>query len=339
MEFVHPALLGGAALAAVPIILHFILRQKPKRFEFPALRFVQQRRQVNQRRMRLQHLLLLALRIAAICLLAVALARPSMRASGVIADQEAPVAAALVFETAPHMGYRHENQSRLEVAQEIALKLLSDFPHESQVAVLDTRGQPGVFQVDLGAARQRIERLELTPVTQPILTAVDEALRLLGEATQQRREIYIFTDLTAASWSTEAREELNKRLSPLPQLGVYVVDVGVLKPQNFGLGEIRLSSQVLAQNSPLVVSTDLVARGTEGDRGVVLEMLDIHGKPQKRNQETWKLADGQPQSVEFSVGGLPIGTIRANCGLSARMAWLATIYATSRSKFKTVAGG
>lgn len=80
------------------------------------------------------------------------------------------------------------------------------------------------------------------------------------------------------------------------------------KPQDFGLGEVRLNSQILAQNSPLVVSTDLVARGTSGERGVVLEMLDVHGKPQKRNQETWKLADGQPQAIEFSMGGLPIGT-------------------------------
>ena len=103
----------------MPIVLHLIMRRKPKLLEFPALRFIQKRHDTNQRRLRLRHLLLLLLRMAVDRLLAFALARPSMQvpAAASLGSQEAPVAAALVFDAAPHMDYRHENKTRLEVAQ------------------------------------------------------------------------------------------------------------------------------------------------------------------------------------------------------------------------------
>jgi hypothetical protein len=307
MDFLHPGLLAGSLLAVVPVILHLVMRQKPKRFEFPALRFIHQRRAANQRRLRLRHWVLLALRMAAIALLALALARPSVRAPGVPGAVHGPVAAALVFDTAPRMGYRHENKTRLEQAQEIASGLLNDLPPESQVAILDTRGHPGVFQIDLAAAQDRVRRLELSPRTQPMLEAMDEALRLLSSADRRRKEIYLFTDMSAAAWSSDASPQLRKQLDALADLGVYIVDVSIGSPQNCGLGELRLSSPVISQTTRLLVSTDVACRGAGGQRDVVLEMLDRDGKPQKRNQATVEVAEGQPGRVEFAMTGLPRG--------------------------------
>ncbi|MDZ7620880.1 MAG: BatA domain-containing protein, partial [Patescibacteria group bacterium] len=139
MTFVTPALLAGAFLVAVPILLHLVMRQKPRRLEFPALRFVARRHETNQRRLRLRHLLLLLLRAGAIALLALALARPTLRWAGSIGSQEAPVAAVLVFDAAPRMQYRAENRTRMEEAQEFGLWLLGQLPRNSQIAVLDTR--------------------------------------------------------------------------------------------------------------------------------------------------------------------------------------------------------
>src|SRR3954454_23625595 len=85
MAFVNLSLLAGGLLITIPVVLHLIMRQKPKVFVFPAVRFIQQRRLANQRRLQLRHWLLLALRCAAIGLLALALARPSV-ASGALSS-------------------------------------------------------------------------------------------------------------------------------------------------------------------------------------------------------------------------------------------------------------
>ena len=71
------------------------------------------------------------------------------------------MAAALMFDAAPHMQYRHENQTRLEAAKDLGLWLVAQLPEQSEIAVLDTRlGATAAFQADRGAAKDRIERLE-----------------------------------------------------------------------------------------------------------------------------------------------------------------------------------
>ena len=68
LTFLTPLMLAGAVLVAAPIILHLMMRQQPKHLMFPALRFIRQRNDANKRRLKLRHLLLLALRCAVIVL-------------------------------------------------------------------------------------------------------------------------------------------------------------------------------------------------------------------------------------------------------------------------------
>ena len=81
MSLIHPAILYGLGLAAIPVILHFLLRTKPKKLLFPALRLIQVRRKSNVRRLHLRHIWLLLLRIAVIVTLVLAIARPSLPAA------------------------------------------------------------------------------------------------------------------------------------------------------------------------------------------------------------------------------------------------------------------
>lgn len=81
MSLLHPALLSGLVLAVVPILLHLLLRAKPKRLIFPALRLIRKNQRQNVRRMNLRHLWLLFLRVMVIVLVVLALTRPSLPAA------------------------------------------------------------------------------------------------------------------------------------------------------------------------------------------------------------------------------------------------------------------
>jgi hypothetical protein len=83
MAFVNISLLAGGLLMALPILLHLVMRQRPKQLVFPALRFIQQRQEANRRQLQLKHWLLLGLRCSLVLLAALALARPSV-ASGLM---------------------------------------------------------------------------------------------------------------------------------------------------------------------------------------------------------------------------------------------------------------
>ncbi|HWB12947.1 MAG TPA: BatA domain-containing protein [Pirellulales bacterium] len=314
MDFVTPVLLFGACAAAVPVVLHLVMRQQPRHLLFPALRFVQVRESANRRRLRLRHLLLLLLRVAAIFLLAVALARPSIKSGGLIGDEESPVAAALVFDTSPRMGYKSENKTRLEAAQETASWLLKQLPTDSLVAVVDSApGQP-VFQVDMGAAQQRVSRLETTAAPQDLWTVIEQAAELLkkGEPerkeTPERKEMYIFSDLAKAEWDPQAASRLRHRLAEITGLGIYVIDVGVNAPQNLALGELRLSSESITRNRPWSIATEVQSTGLADERAVEVYIVGDNGEEQKRAQEVLKVAEGASQGIEFSLGPLDTGT-------------------------------
>jgi hypothetical protein len=138
MGFLTPALLGGIALIAIPIALHLVMRRQPKELVFPALRFVKQRRDANRRRMKLRHLLLLALRCLLIAGLATALARPTLKGAGLKGKEGAPLAMSLVIDNSLRMQYVHQNRSRLEHATQTALELVEKLPEEAAGRRMDS---------------------------------------------------------------------------------------------------------------------------------------------------------------------------------------------------------
>src|SRR5436309_5695445 len=102
----NPILLLGAALVGLPILLHLIMKQEPKRLPFPAFRFLKQRLKTNQRKLRLRHFILLAMRMLLIALFCLALYQPSILSEGLIdISGKQPLAVVMVIDTSPSMSY------------------------------------------------------------------------------------------------------------------------------------------------------------------------------------------------------------------------------------------
>ncbi len=381
MAFVNLSLLLGGALKAIPVVLHLIMRQKPKQLVFPAVRFIQQRRIANQRRLQLRHWILLALRCAAIGLVALALARPSVASAElsnwlaiglmgaaavglaliaavalalraaksltfglfgaaaaqalmlavmavrslwggapVIGDQEAPVAAVLVVDTSPRMDYRHENRTRLELARETADWLVRQFPADSEVAVIDSRSGSGAFAADRAAAAKMIERVRPTGTPRPLPESITTAINLARQYELARKEVYVFTDLSQAAWSTGAGDDLAKLLAEQRNVLLYLIDVGAEKPRNFALGDLTLSSEVVPQGGELALEVEVRAIGPGASKTVELQLEESDptlpilrdGKPVlpksvRRGSQEVKLADGSAERVQFVLHNLDPG--------------------------------
>lgn len=316
---------GGAALVGVPILLHLIMRQKPKPLVFPALRFVKERRDQNQRTLELRHWLLLLLRCLALLVLGALLARPSvasaqlgdwlifggvataMLAAGFLAavslaqsrepwltwtfagltlalllasavmifrirggqaaaplgDAEAPVAAAILIDTAPRMGYELENQTRLEAAKSLVEDwLLGELPANSEIAMLSSRRGGARFARDRGSAIAALDALEVNNLSQPLPTIIPRALKLLEDSELPRKELYLFTDLAAAAWESDRAREIATALADNKQIAVYVIDVGAEQPSNTAIRDLRLlSGEVLGPGGDLQLEVDLSQTG------------------------------------------------------------------------------
>lgn len=82
LTVLHPLLLWGTALIAVPVLIHLLLRQRPRPRAWAAMRWLLAAAKAAERRWRLTNLLLLLLRCLAVVLIALALARPSLAGLG-----------------------------------------------------------------------------------------------------------------------------------------------------------------------------------------------------------------------------------------------------------------
>ena len=188
------------AVVTIPVLLHLFMRRKPVPHRFPALRFLQARSHMKKRRLKLQHLLLLLVRVLALCILVLALSRPVLRGSGWIVDQEGPVAVACVVDTAPRMLLRQENRTRLDEVRDIASNLFEKLPSESKIAIVDTGDGEASFSASAVVAANRIERLTAGASSVNMATAMNDAVRLLESSDIERKELYVFTDLSHGGW-------------------------------------------------------------------------------------------------------------------------------------------
>ena len=323
----------GGGLVLTPIVLHLLMKPKPKPFVFPALRFLRESAVSNRRQLRLRQWLLLLLRCLVILLLAAALAGPAVAANDfgkwistggtgfllaiislvllsgwfrekrnlfllaplaaiwiglacwfgwslgqamsaeseqILGQSEAPVSALFIVDTSPRMSYRHENQTHLGRATEMANWTIQQLPPESQIAVADSRDDQPFFSVDASAAKKRIATLELNYTSLAIPEVLYRGLKLLEQSAHERREIYIITDLTRQSWTSQRTQQIRDQLEKLSGVSLFVIDVGTSSITNLSLAAPKLHSSVLAANSGLRMTADISRIGPPVERTVEL---------------------------------------------------------------------
>jgi hypothetical protein len=322
MTFVYPFLLGGLALVGVPVLLHLIMRQKPKHLLFPALRFLLQRHRTNQRKLQLRHLLLLALRMLLIAAICLALARPKLINDRLNWNTERPVAAVLVFDTSYSMEYNSGGRTRLDEAKRRALEWLDHLPEGSRVAVYDTAGSGGDWLPSLSMARERIAGLELRADNYPVTNQLPFAYDLLGKLDEESdnpeeiplRFLFIFSDRMQGSWNADHADRLQKQLgSRSPPLVVHpiFVDVGVANAANVAV-TLADFDQVVPANKPVVVKAKVQANGTRCDT-VLSCQFDKNG-PTDPQQVV--LEPGQARVFNFERRDLTPGFHQAEISLA-----------------------
>jgi hypothetical protein len=323
----NPILLVGAALVGLPILLHLIMKQEPKRLPFPAFRFLKQRLKTNQRKLRLRHFLLLALRMLLIALFCLALYQPSILSSGLIdLHGRQPLAVVLVIDTSPGMGYADGDKTHLEEACRRATELINELPDGSRVAVIETGDPGGDWLPSVSDARASVAELakksprpgqDVVAVgggqsvsaslvhAYHLLKTVDEQSDTAGET--MPRLVAVFTDRAASSWDASRLDDLKKIRDavPPPAVAHVIIDVGTDKPVNVAILSAEMNDnrpQIVPANQPVAVTVAVSAAGLD-TRPVVLAKLDDNAPARKEVE----VRDGQIQTLTFDFRDLKPG--------------------------------
>jgi hypothetical protein len=210
LAFLSPLFLTAAAAVAVPVLVHLFRRRTEEQVAFSAVRFLRPAPTENARRRRIRELLLLALRVAAILLLALAFARPYF-------TRDRAAAGAPVTIVAVDVSYSMSAPGQFARAIDLAGQAVGRAPSNHLVGVIAfddearTIVPPGT---DRALARSAIERM----TTGFGATRYRAALARGAELAQNAGRVVLVTDRQQNGW--EGGDE-----TPLPSaVTIEVID-------------------------------------------------------------------------------------------------------------------
>ena len=196
MSFLFPAFLAGALAIAIPILLHFVRRESAPPLAFSDLRFLRRAQSAAVRRRWLRDWLLLALRVAALLLLAAAFARPFFDATGLAGRPVTVVALDTSFSMSfPGMFERARAAARAAVAAAPAGDLVGVVTFDDRARVV-AEPAPG-----RDAAAAAIGRAEAGYGATRYAAALDAAAGVIGA---REGRIVVVTDLQQSGWDAGA---------------------------------------------------------------------------------------------------------------------------------------
>ncbi|GIW87734.1 MAG: hypothetical protein KatS3mg108_2058 [Isosphaeraceae bacterium] len=296
--FLNTSLVAGVALAAIPVVLHLLLKQTPKHVVFPALRLLRHRQERTTQRLRIKNWLLLLARMALLALMALALARPRFDAKVAAGDENVESAMALVFDTSLSMAYTEQGRSRLDDAKTLAEQLLQRTHTASDVYVLNSGRPAEPARLSPAAARSLIATLEIEPANQPLNTAISLAAQTVAQSDKPRREVFVLTDLTRSAWNPTETIRLDARTdrpdSPANSVALYLLNLG--PPDNArsdaAITRVEPANSLVGQDEPLPIRAFVRATGQPARR-----IAEFFVDGQKRDQKAITVPAGSEAEI------------------------------------------
>jgi hypothetical protein len=302
LSMMHAGLAAGAALAALPVILHLFMRQTPKHVIFPALRLVKERQKRSKKRMRIKNWLLLLARMALVALMALALARPSLYREAPLGSGSQPTALGLVFDTSLSMGYVEKDKTRLEEAKERAREIVTKLPDSSLVFVVDSAEPPVPAGRSPAQALKRIDELTIRPINRPLNAAMGQVYPAVADCDRPRRIVYVLTDLSRTSWNPEKSAEGLDQVDRLKKskgsrIVTFIRGVAATEITNISLEQAEPSSSVATQGDPIEIRGRIRSQAAKPITRVV--EFEVDGK--KKDEKTLEIPPGGEVEVNFTA--------------------------------------
>ena len=245
ISFLSPLFLAAAATAAVPIVLHLLKREPEPRVKFAAVKLLKRAPVELTEKRHLRELILLALRVAALLLLAVAFARPFFASGAASASVDATMVA---IDTS----YSLSAPGRMERARQLAKDAVARVPAGDLVGIVTFADAADVIarpSADRALALAAIDGVSAGFGATRYRVGLNAAAQALSG---RRGTIVVVTDLQESGW------DAGDRASVPQSVRIDVVDVGPLPP-NLAVTAIRRDADRIVAS---VRNTDSRARET-----------------------------------------------------------------------------
>ncbi len=307
----HPWMLIGTAGGAIPIIIHLLNRRRFKTVRWAAMEFLLASLKKNYKRVRMQNLLLLLLRVLIIMLMAVALSRPMLPQSGMFDAIARPGRhAVIVVDKSLSTRYQQGDQTTFDRIQSVAGSIINSLGEGDVVSVLGMSDivEPVIEEPtsDLAQARRIVERMNPGWGGSDVRGTLEAVADLLERTADEkpRKDVYLVTDMQASGWGEKDQPPSDELAAALEKIGrsagLFVVDKGpaVRHPENLAVVALETDSNVIGVGRRVTLTAKVHNFGTAAQRQVDVNFfVDNFNQGERRIEE---IEPGETESVAFS---------------------------------------
>ncbi|MBI4712300.1 MAG: BatA domain-containing protein [Planctomycetes bacterium] len=200
MSFVSPAYLWLLLAGALPVIIHLLNRQRYQTVRWAAMEFLLAASHKNRRRIQMENLLLLLLRVAIVLGLAFTFARPYLKKPVLNALTAPDTHLVIAIDNSYSMGYRDGSATIFEQVKDVARKLIDTLRVDrgDRLTLMTLSEYPETLINDVSLhitqAKKRVDELALTDYATNIMKTLALADDIASKSTASRTVIYLVTD-------------------------------------------------------------------------------------------------------------------------------------------------
>jgi hypothetical protein len=280
MTFISPIFLGFLALATVPVIIHLLNRRRFQLVEWAPMKYLKLTIKTNRRRLRIEQLILLAIRTLIVMLLVFAIARPVLSPTGLggwLAGR-GRTSRIIVIDDSLSMGYRDQGRAAFDQAKEAASQIVRAVGAQDAITAIVTSNlsTPVVRDVHVEDSTRIVSTINgLTLSDAPsdwpaVFRAVGDQL---ASATFPTKEVVLITDMRKSGWDAQVSEYAKKWAAD--KVSMKIIDVGSRNASNVSLLGIETEEPLVLPNAQV----NLLARIRNNTPNAIAgsqAMLDIN---------------------------------------------------------------
>ncbi len=241
MSFVQGGMLAALAALAIPILIHLLFRRKARPVDLGTLQFLKVVLRDTTRRRRLKRYVLLAMRLAAVALIALLFARPYLLAHE---PSEGSRLVVVLVDRSASMGLKGGTSPSDRAARELReIVARSGKGTQLELAAFDRAISPIAKPSDpaTDALKPGSAGTDYAPA---MAWARDVSIRSRAKS----RELYILTDLQRSGL------DRGESVAMPGDLDVHLTDFGRLYPKNLAVVAVSLSSPTIRPRDSTTVS-------------------------------------------------------------------------------------
>jgi hypothetical protein len=271
MNFLNPMVLWALPAIGLPVAIHLINKIPVREKRWAAMRFLLESVRENRRRLRLEDLLLLAMRCLLVAAAVLAFTRPVLRSvlpTGSVSD--GPVAAMILLDNSASMGQSDGVETRFERAKKaIGDRLDQGSPNSSYGLLLISNQTEALLPnptADFAQFRHSLDLAQLSDRGSDLAVGIRAAYGALKGLGDRPREIDVYTDGQTYAWARQ--DEIRRMQEQNPGVRLLPVLVGKRGEDNLGVTGLASEGSALAINQPCRFKVEVSNYGARPVEGV-----------------------------------------------------------------------